>query len=72
METIITYHFKYDTHKSNLQISKWMKKISIYGETYSEIVRQKFNLYYTSSWPIFRDYMETRSSEWEEDKHFTA
>ena len=43
----------------------------IAGETYSEIVRQKFTLYYTSLCPLFKEYMETRRSEWQEDKDFT-
>ena len=48
-----------------------MNKISISGETYSEIAGQKFNLYFTSSCPLFKDYMETRRSEWEEENDFT-
>ena len=34
-------------------------------------MRKKFNLYYNSSFPLFKDYVETRRSEWEEDKEFT-
>ena len=49
-----------------------MNKISIAGENYSEIARHKLNLYPTSSWPIFKDYMETRSSEWYEYKELIA
>ena len=64
--------FKHDNPKSNLQIAEWMNKISISGENYSEIVRQQFKLYSTSSCPLFKDYMDTRSSKWEEDKGFTA
>ena len=49
-----------------------MNEISIAGETYSEIVRQKFTLYSTSSFPLSKDCMYTRRNEWEEDKEFTA
>ena len=49
-----------------------MNEISITGETYSEIARHKFTLYPTSSLQIFKDYMETRRSEWEDDKYFTS
>ena len=45
-----------------------MNEISIAEETYSEIVRQKVNLYSTSSLTLFKDYMNNRRSEWEEDK----
>ena len=65
-------HFKHDIPKSNLHILEWVNEISIAGETYSEIVRQKFTLYSASSFPLFKDYMETRRSEWEEYKYFTA
>ena len=67
-----TSHLKHDTYKSNLQIAEWMNEISIAGETYSEIVRQKFTLYSTSSCQLFKDYVETRRSDWEEDNNFTA
>ena len=33
-------------------------------------MRQKFNLYFTSSCPIIKDYLDTKRSEWEEDKDF--
>ena len=36
------------------------------------MLRQKFILYYTSSCPLSKGYMETRRGEWEEDKYFTA
>ena len=58
--------------KANLQISERMNEISIYVETYSEIMRQQLTLYSTSSLPFFKDYMETRINECEEDKYFTA
>ena len=45
-----------------------MNKISIDGENYSEILMKQFNLYSVSSGPLFKDYMYTRSSDWEEDK----
>ena len=32
---------------------------------------QQFTLYSTSSWSLFKEYMETRRSDWEEDKDFT-
>ena len=48
-----------------------MNEIYIVGDTYSEIVRHQFTHYSTSSCPLFKDYMETRRSEWEEDKDFT-
>ena len=35
-------------------------------------MRQKFNLYSTSLCSLFKDYIETRSSEWEEDKELTS
>ena len=35
-------------------------------------MRHKLTLYSTSSCPIFKDYMDTRRSEWEEEKDFTA
>ena len=49
-----------------------MNRISIAGETYSEILWQKFNLHYTSSCPLFKYYMYTSRSYWEEDKDFTT
>ena len=35
-------------------------------------MRHKLTFYSTSSFPLFKDYMETRRSEWEEYKYFTA
>ena len=35
-------------------------------------MRQKFNLYPTSSFPLFKYYMDTISRKWEEDKEFTV
>ena len=49
-----------------------MNEISISGENYSEITRQQLTLYSTSPCPLFKDYMNTRRSDWEEDKKFTA
>ena len=49
-----------------------MNEISIARETYSKNLRQKFTLYSTSCCPLFIYYMETRISEWEEGKDFTA
>ena len=60
------YHFKHDIPKANLQIEEWMNGIYISGETYSGSVKHKFTLYSTSPCPLFRDYMDTRRSEWEE------
>ena len=62
---------KHGIPRANLQIAEWMNEISIEEETHSEIVRQKLKLYSTSSCPIFRDYMETIRSEWEEEEKFT-
>ena len=62
LENMILSHFKRDIHKANLQIAEWMNEISIAEETYSEILRQKFILYSTSSCPLFKDYMETSRS----------
>ena len=64
-------HFKHDIPKFNLQIAEYTNDISIAGETYTKIVRQKFTLYSTSSWPLLKDYMYTRRSELEEDKDLT-
>ena len=66
LENMNMSHFKHDIPKDNLHILEWMNEISITGETYSEIVRQKFTLYFTSSLSLFKEYMETRRSEWEE------
>ena len=63
-ETTTMYQFKHYTPNSNPQIVEWMNKISIEVESYLDIVRQQFNLYSTSSCPLFRDYMDTRKSEW--------
>ena len=49
------YHFKYDIPKANLQIAYPMNEIPITGETYSQIVRQQFTLYYNSSCPLLKD-----------------
>ena len=65
-------HFKHEIPKANLQIEVWMNGISIDRETYLEIVSQQFNLYSTSSCPLFKDYMDKQRSEWEEDKEFKA
>ena len=48
LENMKMFHLKHETSKANLQISEWMNEISNAGETYSKIVRQKFNLYSTS------------------------
>ena len=48
LENIKMSQLKHEIPKSNLQIPERMKKIYIYEKTYSEIVRQEFNLYYTS------------------------
>ena len=49
-----------------------MNEISIAGKSYSDFSRQQFNLYSTSSCPLYKFYMESRSIELEEDKEFTA
>ena len=72
MENMKNSQFKYDTPKSKLQIVKQINTISDALETYSEIVWNKFNLYYTSSCPLFKDYMETRRSELEEENELTS
>ena len=66
------YWFKHNIPRSNLQIAEWTNKTSIARESYANIARQKFNLYFTSSCPLIKDYMETKRSEWEEDKESTA
>ena len=55
LESMKKSHSKHDIPKANLQIVKWMNEISISGETYTKIVRNKLNLYYTSSCPLYRD-----------------
>ena len=35
-------------------------------------MKQKFNLYSTSSCPLFRDYIDTGRRKWEEDKEFSV
>ena len=40
--------FKHDITMENIWIVEWMNEISIAGETYSETVIQKLNLYPTS------------------------
>ena len=54
-ETMKMSQFKHDISKANLNIIEWMNEISIALESYSEIFRQKFNLYSTSSCPLFKD-----------------
>ena len=54
LESTKMSHLKHDIPKTNLQIAEWTNEISIAGETYPEIVRQKFNLYSTSSLPLFK------------------
>ena len=63
--------FKHNIPRANQQILEVMNNISIPRETYSEIVRHKLNLYSTSSWTLFKDYMDTKRSEWEEYKEST-
>ena len=72
LEIMKISHFKHDTNRTNLQVAHYMNEISIEWETYSEILRQQFNFYSTSSGPLSRDYMKTRRSEWEEEKEFTV
>ena len=72
LENMKMSHSKHDNPKANLQIAEWINDIPITGETYSEIVRQKFTHYSTLSCPIFKDYMDNRRSEWEEKTDFTA
>ena len=36
--------FKHDVSNAKIHIMEWMNEISIYGDTYSKIVRKKFNL----------------------------
>ena len=55
-----------DISKENLQIAEWMGYISVAGESYSDIFIQKFNLYSTSTCPLFDYYMYSRRSEQEE------
>ena len=45
-----------------------MNEISIDGEYSSENIRHQFNLYSISSFPFLKYYMDSRRSEWEEDK----
>ena len=51
---------------------EYMKEIYISGETYSKMLRKKFNLYSSYSCPLFRDYTKTRRIKWEEYKDFTV
>ena len=44
MENMNKYQLKHYTPKSNLQIVEWTNKISIAGDTYSEIASHKLNL----------------------------
>ena len=44
LETMKLSQFKHDTLKEKLQIAEWMNEISNAGETYFDILRQKFNL----------------------------
>ena len=64
--------FNHDLPNANLHIAEFMNEISSAGETYSEIVGKKFNLYSTPSCPLFKYYMETSRGEREEEKNFTA
>ena len=64
--------FKHNKSKANIKILEQMNEISISRESYLEIVRKQFNLYFTSYFPLSKDYMESRRSDWEEDKEFTA
>ena len=57
LEKMKMSHSKHDIPKANLKIVECMNEISIAGETYSEIVRQQFNLYSISSFPLFKEYM---------------
>ena len=63
LENMKVSHSKHEIPKANLHITEWMNDIYIFGEIYSKIVRQKFALYSTSSFPLFKDYMETGRSE---------
>ena len=72
VENMNMSQFKQDAPKDNMQIAKWTHEISISGETYSEILSNKLNLYSTSSFPLFKEYMYTRRSDWEEDKDLTS
>ena len=64
-ETISMSQFEHDILIGNLNIAEWMNEISVAEETYSEFLSQNFNLYSTLSCPLFKDYMDTRRSEWE-------
>ena len=64
--------FKHNILKVNLHISEWINNISIAGETYSSFVIHKFKIYSTLSWSIFKYYMETRMSDWEEGNYFAV
>ena len=72
LENMKMSQFKHDIPKANLLISEWTNKIFIDGETSSENLSKQFNLYPTSSWPLFKEHMDTRSSYWDEYKDFTA
>ena len=48
LETMNMSQFKHDITRANLKIVEWINEISIDGENYLEIVRQKFNIYATS------------------------
>ena len=72
LENMKVSHSKHEIPKANLQNAEWRNNISITGETYSEHVRHKLNIYFTSSFPLFKDYMESRSSERDEEEEFTA
>ena len=65
-----TYQIKHYTHKLNQYTVYGMIEIFIVGETYWYILIQKCNLCYTSSYPLFRDFMKISGSEWEEYKYF--
>ena len=72
LENMKMSQFKHDIPKENLQIAERMNYIYIREETYSEIMSHQLNLYPKSSCPLFKYYMDTRRSEWEEDNKFTA
>ena len=66
LENMKVSHFKHEIPKANLQTVKWRNEISIAGETFSVNVRQKLNIYFTSSFPLFKDYMESRRRDRDE------
>ena len=72
LEKMTMKQFSNNVATANAQIVEWMDEIELAGDTFDKLVRHQFNVYETLTCQAFKDYIQNKRDEWEDDKNFTA